>query len=58
MNAKRSAIAGIYENDYWVSLGWLSAFILPALLLGLVLRLPLIGFNQKLLSALASTKLM
>lgn len=58
VNAMRSAIAGIYENDYWVSLGLLAAFIVPALLLGLVLRLPLIGFNRKLLSALASTKLM
>ncbi|MEV4776656.1 YhgE/Pip domain-containing protein [Microbacterium sp. LWH12-1.2] len=58
VNAMRSAIAGIYNNDFWVSLGLLSAFILPALLLGLVLRLPLIGFNQKLLRALASTKLM
>ncbi|KDA05176.1 phage infection protein [Microbacterium sp. CH12i] len=58
VNAMRSAIAGIYENDFWVSLGLLSAFALPALLLGLVLRLPLIGFNQKLLRALESTKLM
>lgn len=58
VSALRSAIAGIYQNDYWVSLGWLAAFILPALLLGLVLRLPLIGANQKLLRALASTKLM
>ncbi|HCS60759.1 MAG TPA: YhgE/Pip domain-containing protein [Microbacterium sp.] len=58
VNAMRSAIAGIYENDFWISLGLLSAFALPALLLGLVLRLPLIGFNQKLLRALASTKLM
>jgi len=58
VNAMRSAIAGIYHNDYWVSLGLLAAFIVPALLLGLVLRLPLIGFNQKLLRTLASTKLM
>ncbi|WP_407358908.1 YhgE/Pip domain-containing protein [Microbacterium sp. LTA6] len=58
VNAMRSAIAGIYNNDFWVSLGLLSAFIVPALLLGLVLRLPLIGFNKKLLRALASTKLM
>lgn len=58
VSAMRSAIAGIYQNDYWVSLGWLAAFAVPALLLGLVLRLPLIGFNRKLLSALESTKLM
>lgn len=58
VNAMRSAIAGIYQNDFWVSLGLLAAFALPALLLGLVLRLPLISFNQKLLRALDSTKLM
>lgn len=58
VSALRSAIAGIYQNDYWISLGWLAAFALPALLLGLVLRLPLMGFNRKLLQALASTKLM
>lgn len=58
VSAMRSAIAGTYQNDYWISLGWLAAFTVPALLLGLVLRLPLIGFNQKLLSALESTKLM
>lgn len=58
VSAMRSAIAGIYQNDYWVSLGWLAAFAAPALLLGLVLRLPLIGFNRKLLRALESTKLM
>lgn len=58
VSAMRSAIAGIYQNDYWISLGWLAAFAVPALLLGLVLRLPLIGFNRKLLRALESTKLM
>lgn len=56
--AMRSAIAGIYQNDYWVSLGWLASFAIPALLLGLVLRLPFIHSNQKMLAALKSTKLM
>ncbi|PKI91263.1 YhgE/Pip domain-containing protein [Actinomycetales bacterium SN12] len=58
VNAMRSAIAGIYQNDYWVSLGWLLAFTVPALLLGLVLRRPFIRSNQKMLAALESTKLM
>ena len=58
VSALRAAIAGIYQNDYWVSLGWLAAFAIPALLLGLVLRLPLIHGNQKMLRALESTKLM
>ena len=54
----RAAIAGTYGADYWVSLGLLAAFILPALLLGLVLRRPLISFNRGLAEALESTKLM
>lgn len=58
VNAMRSAIAGIFQSDYWVSLGWLAAFAAPALLLGLVLRRPFIRSNQKMLAALASTKLM
>lgn len=58
VSAMRSAIAGIYQSDYWVSLGWLAAFAVPALLLGLVLRLPLIRGNQKMLRALESTNLM
>ncbi|ODT41894.1 MAG: phage infection protein [Microbacterium sp. SCN 70-200] len=56
--AMRSAIAGIYAGDYWISLGWLALFIVPALLLGLVLRRPLISFNRGLVEALESTKLM
>ncbi|MFS2279278.1 YhgE/Pip domain-containing protein [Microbacterium sp. OR21] len=58
VNAMRSAIAGVYQNDYWVSLGWLASFAIPALLLGLVLRRPFIHSNQKMLAALKSTKLM
>lgn len=58
VNAMRSAIAGVYQGDYWVSLGWLALFVVPALLLGLALRLPFIGSNQRMLQALHSTKLM
>lgn len=56
--AMRSAIAGVYDGDYWISLGLLAAFTIPALLLGLVLRRPLISFNRGLVEAMASTKLM
>lgn len=58
INAMRSAIAGIYQDDYWVSLGWLLLFAVPTLLLGLVLRRPMIGYNQRLKSELESTKLL
>ncbi|WP_407316811.1 YhgE/Pip domain-containing protein [Isoptericola halotolerans] len=57
-NAIRSAIAGIYEGDYWISLGVLALFIVPTLLLGLLFRIPLIGFNEDLSESLASTRLM
>lgn len=58
VDAFRAAIAGTYDGDYWVALGTLALFILPALLLGLVLRRPLISFNRNLAEALESTKLM
>lgn len=58
IDAFRAALAGIYEADYWISLGLLLAFILPMLLLGLLLRKPLIGVNAKMDEMLKSTKLM
>lgn len=58
VNAMRPAIAGVHNVDYWVSLGWLSLFIVPTLLLGFVLRRPLMDFNQNLLRELESTKLL
>ena len=58
INAFRSAIAGVHAGDIWISLGTLTLFAIPALLLGLVLRRPLISFNRGLMEALESTKLM
>lgn len=58
VGAMRAAIAGTYGGDFWISLGLLAAFIIPALLLGLVLRRPLISFNRGLVEAMESTRLM
>ena len=58
VQAMRSAIAGIYQYDYWISLGKLLLFILPALLLGLVLRKPLIRFNRWYIAMVESTQLL
>lgn len=58
IDALRSAIAGTYGGDFWASLGLLAAFVAPILLLGLVLRRPLISFNRGLVEAMESTKLM
>ena len=40
----RAARMGIYNGDYYTSMGMLLLFVLPSLLLGLVLRKPLEGF--------------
>lgn len=58
VSAMRAAIAGVYGNDFWISIGHLLAFTLPVLLLGLVLRRPLVSFNRGLTEAMAKTKLM
>ena len=58
VNMVRAAIGGVYQGDFWVSLGMLTLFLLPALLLGLVLRRPLMNYNRKLVEALESTRLM
>ncbi|HIW90819.1 MAG TPA: YhgE/Pip domain-containing protein [Candidatus Corynebacterium avicola] len=58
VDAMRSAIAGMYQGDLWISLGKLLIFLIPALLLGLVLRRFLDGYNRKTMQALDSTKVM
>lgn len=57
IRAMRAAIAGIYQNDFWVEIGILLAFTLPLLLLGLVLRKPLTGLNRWISEQLERTKL-
>lgn len=57
INALRAAIAGIYNNDYWISMGYLALFILPTLLLGLVLRKPIVNLNHKFVAAVESTRM-
>ncbi|MGN0071033.1 MAG: YhgE/Pip family protein [Atopobiaceae bacterium] len=57
-DAMRACIAGIYQNDYWFSMLRLACFIVPALLLGLILRRPVIHLNHWLEEKLESTKLM
>ena len=54
--ALRAAIAGIYNNDYWHALGSLLLFLIPLLLIGLVLRIPLVKFNKWYVAKVESTK--
>lgn len=42
INALRAAMMGLYQMDFWIELATLLAFVVPFLLLGLVLRKPLI----------------
>ncbi|PLS32134.1 ABC-2 family transporter protein [Bifidobacterium margollesii] len=56
--AMHAAIAGSYGNEYWVELGILALFLVPSLLLGLVLRKPVIRLNDWIIRNLESTKLM
>lgn len=58
INAMREIVAGQYGLDYWLDLLKLLVFIPLALLLGLVLRKPLIRMNEFFEERLNSTKLM
>ncbi|NMN00541.1 phage infection protein [Bifidobacterium sp. DSM 109958] len=58
ISAFRASVAGIFEGDLWRSLGAMLLFIPPLLLLGLVLRKPLIRFNTWYVAKVESTKLL
>lgn len=57
MNAMRECIAGFYGMNYWIELGKLALFLIPALLLGLILRKPVIKLNDAFTEKLESTHL-
>ncbi|KFI53975.1 YhgE/Pip domain-containing protein [Bifidobacterium callitrichos] len=56
VKALRAAIAGIYAMDYWWALGALLLFVPPLLLIGLLLRKPLVRFNRWYVEKVESTK--
>ena len=56
MEAIQGAMAGIYGDHYLVSMGLLAAFLVPVLVLGLVLRRPIIRLNDWVLAKLDETK--
>ena len=58
MTALRECVAGLYGNDYWVELRILAVYIGLSLLLGLVLRNPMINLNRRLEEKLEGTKVM
>ena len=56
--AMRAAMFGVYGDDFWIELGLLALYLIPSLLLGLVLRRPVIRLNEHLEHALESTRIM
>ena len=58
IRAFRSSIAGTYQGDYWLDILGLLVFILPALLLGLVLRKGLDGYNRRMDEGIAESKVL
>lgn len=57
MNAMRECIGGMYGLTYWKELGLLAIFLIISLILGLVLRNPIIRLNDKFMEKLESTHL-
>lgn len=56
--AMQSAIAGVYGMEFWREIGAICLFLVPSLLLGLVLRNPVIRLNSWFMRNMESTKLM
>lgn len=58
IGAMQSAVAGAYSMEFWREMATLALFLVPSLLLGLVLRKPVIRFNDWIVRNLESTRLM
>ncbi len=58
VNAMRAAMFGVYNGDFWTEIGILLLFTVPFIVLGLVLRTPLIKVVSKFVEKVESTKVM
>ncbi|NMN01814.1 YhgE/Pip domain-containing protein [Bifidobacterium panos] len=58
IDAMHAAMAGSYGTEYWTDLGELALFLIPSLLLGLLLRKPVIRLNAWISHNLELTKVM
>lgn len=56
--ALRAAMFGVFEGDFWRELATLLAYLVPALLLGLVARRPVIRLNEWFERRLEETRVM
>ena len=57
-NAFRAAMFGTYGNDWLTEMGILALYLVPALLLGLLLRKPFVRANEWIEEKMEETKLM
>ena len=58
IGAMRECIAGFYGNYYMVEMAKMALYLIPSLLLGLLLRKPIVRLNEVFIEKLESTKLM
>lgn len=58
LQAFQGAVAGVYGDQYWSSIGMMLAFLIPMLFIGLVLRKPIIALNSKLTSKIGESKVL
>lgn len=58
MAALRETVGGMYGMNYWIDLGKLAIFLGISLIVGLVLRKPIIKANDAFIEKLEETKLM
>ena len=58
INAMRETICGLYETDIVIYLLKLLTFILPALVIGLLLRIPFEGINHFMEKRMEDTEMM
>lgn len=58
MAAMRETVGGMYGMTYWIELGKLSIFLILSLVVGLLLRKPIIRLNDAFTEKLEETKIM
>ncbi len=57
VDAMRAAMFGIYNGDFWIQLGELALFLIPAALIGFALRKPFERFMKWYVRTVESTKI-
>lgn len=57
VDAMRAAMFGIYHGDYWIQMGELALFLIPAALIGFALRKPFERFMKWYVRTVESTKI-